>query len=205
MTIYEKLINVQNELKAPKSQYNSFGKYSYRNCEDILEALKPILLKHKAAVIITDEVVFIEGRFYIKATAKFIDIESSEIIESVAYAREEESKKGMDCSQVTGASSSYARKYSLNGMFCIDDTKDADTLNTGNSKGNNSVQTNSKANNTFKLSEAQIKRIKAINNKAGYTNEQLEISIMKKFNKKLEELTKAEYDNICSKIESKIK
>lgn len=205
MTIYEKLINVQNELKAPKSQYNSFGKYSYRNCEDILEALKPILLKHKAAVIITDEVVFIEGRFYIKATAKFIDIESSEIIESVAYAREEESKKGMDGSQVTGASSSYARKYSLNGMFCIDDTKDADTLNTGNSKGNNSVQNNSKANNTFKLSEAQIKRIKAINNKAGYTNEQLENSIIKKFNKKLEELTKAEYDNICSKLEAKIK
>ena len=205
MTIYEKLINVQNELKAPKSQYNSFGKYSYRNCEDILEALKPILLKHKAAVIITDEVVFIEGRFYIKATAKFIDIESSETIESVAYAREEESKKGMDCSQVTGASSSYARKYSLNGMFCIDDTKDADTLNTDNSKGNNSVQNNSKANNTFKLSEAQIKRIKAINNKAGYTNEQLENSIMKKFNKKLEELTKAEYDNICSKLEAKIK
>lgn len=129
MGIHEKLLTVQAELKAPKSQYNSFGKYNYRNCEDILEALKPLLSETKAAVIISDEIVNIANRFYVKATAKFIDAESGEALETTAYAREEESKKGMDGSQVTGASSSYARKYALNGLFAIDDTKDADTLN----------------------------------------------------------------------------
>ena len=126
MGIYEKLLTVQAELKAPKSQYNSFGKYKYRNCEDILEALKPILAKIKATVIISDEIVNIDNRFYVKATAKLIDVESGEYTETTAYAREEENKKGMDGSQVTGASSSYARKYALNGLFAIDDTKDSD-------------------------------------------------------------------------------
>lgn len=129
MNIYEKLLKVQSELKAPKSQYNSFGKYKYRNCEDILEALKPILTKVKATLIINDEIVNIADRFYVKATARLIDIENGEHTETTAYAREEESKKGMDSSQVTGATSSYARKYALNGLFAIDDTKDADTLN----------------------------------------------------------------------------
>lgn len=129
MNIYEKLLAVQYELKAPKSQYNNFGKYKYRNCEDILESLKPILAKTKATVAISDEIVNIGERFYVKATVKLIDVETGEQIESVAFAREEETKKGMDGSQVTGASSSYARKYALNGMFAIDDTKDADTLN----------------------------------------------------------------------------
>lgn len=129
MNIYEKLLAVQYELKAPKSQYNNFGKYKYRNCEDILESLKPILAKTKATVAISDEIVNIGERFYVKATVKLIDVETGEQIESVAFAREEETKKSMDGSQVTGASSSYARKYALNGMFAIDDTKDADTLN----------------------------------------------------------------------------
>lgn len=126
MNIYEKLLAVQAELKAPKSQYNAFGKYKYRNCEDILESLKPILTKVKATLIINDEIVNIANRFYVKATAKLIDVESGEHTETSAYAREEESKKGMDGSQVTGASSSYARKYALNGLFAIDDTKDSD-------------------------------------------------------------------------------
>ena len=129
MNIYEKLLSIQAQLKCNKSQYNSFGKYKYRNCEDILEALKPILAKSKATVIISDEVINIADRFYVKATAKMVDTESGEHIETTAYAREEENKKGMDGSQVTGASSSYARKYALNGLFAIDDTKDADTLN----------------------------------------------------------------------------
>lgn len=138
MNVYEKLHIVQSKLKCNKSQYNSFGKYSYRNCEDILESVKPILDEVKAIIIVSDDIVVIDGRFYVKATVTFIDIEGASgsvtsMISNTAYAREEESKKGMDASQVTGATSSYARKYALNGLLCIDDTKDADSMdNTGN-------------------------------------------------------------------------
>ncbi len=128
--MYNKLLAVQTELKAPKGQYNSFGKYKYRSCEDILEAVKPILAKHKATLYITDEIKLIGERYYVEATAHFVDIDSGKEITTKAYAREEESKKGMDGSQVTGASSSYARKYALNGLFDIDDTKDSDATNT---------------------------------------------------------------------------
>lgn len=125
--IYQKLGHVQFCLKAPKSQYNKFGNYNYRNCEDIQEAAKPIMNEIGAALVISDDLVQVGDRFYIKATAKFIDTDSGESIENTAYAREELEKKGMDVSQVTGSTSSYARKYALNGLFCIDDTKDADT------------------------------------------------------------------------------
>lgn len=131
MTIYEKLSAIQSELKAPKSQYNSFGKYNYRNCEDILEAVKPLCAKYKAVSVMGDEVIQIGERYYIKSTARLIDLESDGVVENTAYAREEAEKKGMDGSQVTGASSSYARKYALNGLFAIDDTKDSDTTNDG--------------------------------------------------------------------------
>lgn len=124
-----KLMNIQQELKAPKGQYNSFGKYAYRSCEDILEAVKPLLKKEKVALTISDELHYIGNRYYIKATATLIDTESEAIISNSAYAREEETKKGMDGSQITGASSSYARKYALNGLFGIDDNKDSDTTN----------------------------------------------------------------------------
>ena len=127
MTIYQKLLEVQAALKAPKGQYNSFGKYKYRSCEDILEAVKPLLKEIGVCLILKDEVEKIETRYYVKATAKFIDIETGEYEEDSAYAREDESKKGMDGSQITGTASSYARKYCLNGLFLIDDTKDADT------------------------------------------------------------------------------
>ncbi len=126
MKVYKKLIEVQNKLKAPKSQFNSFGKYSYRNVEDILEAAKPILKEFGATVFIKDEIELIGERYYIRSIAKFIDIETGEEVETVAYAREAEEKKGMDSAQVTGATSSYARKYALNGLFLIDDTKDND-------------------------------------------------------------------------------
>jgi hypothetical protein len=129
-TINQKLIFIQSELKAPKSQYNSFGKYSYRNCEDILEAFKPLGLKYGAAVTVSDEIVLVGDRYYVKATARLIDGETGESISNAAYAREEDSKKGMDGSQVTGSTSSYARKYALNGLFAIDDTKDSDTPKT---------------------------------------------------------------------------
>ena len=128
MNLYEKLLAIQLELKAPKSQYNSFGKYNYRSCEDILEAVKPLCERYKAVTLLDDEVVLIGGRYYVKATARFIDVEKPDSYHEVhAYAREDEIKKGMDGSQVTGSSSSYARKYALNGLFDIDDTKDADT------------------------------------------------------------------------------
>ena len=134
--IYEKLLKVQQELKAPKGQYNSFGKYKYRSCEDILESVKPLLEKNKLTLILTDTIIpASETRFYVKATAKLIDIEKkdvegnteNQVIENTAFAREDAEKKGMDGSQITGTASSYARKYALNGLFLIDDTKDADT------------------------------------------------------------------------------
>jgi len=121
------LVEIQSELSVPKNQVNSFGHYNYRSCEDILEALKPILKKHECIVKIDDEIVLIGDRYYVKATAYLMnkDMEMS----TTAYAREELDKKGMDGSQITGASSSYARKYALNGLFGIDDAKDSDTTN----------------------------------------------------------------------------
>ncbi len=129
--VYKKLAIIQSKLVAPKNQWNKFGNYSYRSCEDILEGLKPFLKEQSCVLIIHDEVVLIGERYYIKATVKLIDIEDNSEISNTAYAREEESKKGMDGSQVTGAASSYARKYALNGLFAIDDTKDSDATNTG--------------------------------------------------------------------------
>lgn len=126
-TLASKLLNIQQELKAPKNQKNTFGGYNYRSCEDILEAVKPLLKKENLIMNITDELVYIGERYYIKATAILTDIDSSNQFINVAYAREEETKKGMDGSQITGTASSYARKYALNGLFLIDDQKDADT------------------------------------------------------------------------------
>ena len=117
----------QAELKAPKNQYNSFGKYNYRSCEDILEAAKPINKKYGLVLLLTDKPVCIGQRYYIEAPARLYDIESEQFIEATASARESDTKKGMDDSQVTGTASSYARKYALNGLYNIDDTKDADT------------------------------------------------------------------------------
>ena len=133
-TLVERLQAVQAELKAPKGQTNAFGKYKYRSAEDILEALKPLLNKQKLALIITDEMVEVGGRVYVKASAAVIDSMGAQLSVN-AYAREAEDKKGMDVAQISGSASSYARKYALNGLFCIDDTKDADaTNNHGKSK-----------------------------------------------------------------------
>ena len=126
----KELIAIQSELKAPKSQFNRFGGYKYRKAEDILEAVKPLLAKQKCTLIITDDVVLIGNRIYVKATAT-IKNEKGEVETSTGWAREEETKKGMDASQITGASSSYARKYALNGLLAIDDNADSDTTNNG--------------------------------------------------------------------------
>lgn len=124
----EELIAIQSELKAPKSQFNKFGGYKYRKAEDILEAVKPLLAKQKCTLTITDDVVLIGNRIYVKATAT-IKNKKGECETTTGWAREEESKKGMDGSQITGASSSYARKYALNGLFAIDDNADSDATN----------------------------------------------------------------------------
>lgn len=126
----KELITIQSELKAPKTQYNKFGGYKYRKAEDILEAVKPLLAKQKCTLIITDDIVMVGSRIYVKATAT-IKNEKGEYETSTGWAREEETKKGMDGSQITGASSSYARKYALNGLLAIDDNADSDTTNDG--------------------------------------------------------------------------
>ncbi len=125
-----KLVKIQAELKAPKNQMNAFGKYKYRSAEDIIEAVKPILFKNNCALLISDEIVQVADRVYVKATAMLIDENNEELpIKVYGCAREEEVKKGMDAAQITGSASSYARKYALNGLFAIDDTKDADSTN----------------------------------------------------------------------------
>ena len=192
MPVYKKLIEVQSKLKAPKNQYNSFGKYSYRNCEDILEALKPILKEVGATIIISDEVVSVNERYYVKATVKFIDTETGEVVEASANAREEDNKKGMDSSQLTGSTSSYARKYALNGLFAIDDTKDSDFTNTHDKED--------KKKTLEVISEAQAKRmymlakgkdpdiIKQILSNAGFNASR--------------DITKDKYNAICEAIEA---
>lgn len=176
MNIYEKLLKAQVELKAPKGQYNSFGKYKYRSCEDILEALKPVLDKLKLTLFISDEIVEVggsyktikkdetvesEGRKYVKATITLVNIEKpDEIIKISALAREEETKKGQDGSQITGTSSSYARKYALNGLFLIDDTKDNDTSDSKIERGNRAEEERKKVEEYLNSRPGMIERLK---------------------------------------------
>ena len=196
MGIQEKLMNIQYELKCNKSQYNSFGRYAYRSSEDILEAVKPLLYKYKATLVINDDIVLIGDRFYVKATSKITDIETGECVESTAFAREDESQKGMSSAQVTGSVSSYARKYALNGLFAIDDNKDADSTNThGKEIKPNMTPTG--------ITEAQLKRLFAIGNKAGIKKEVVEGTVRKIFNCEPKDMTKEQYDNICERLEKK--
>ena len=128
MSVYSLLNKVQTELVATKNQFNAFGKYAYRSCEDILEGVKPHLKAHKCVIVISDSIEMVGDRIYIKATAKFVECETGDAVECTALAREELSKAGMALPQVTGSSSSYARKYALNGLLLVDDSKDADTM-----------------------------------------------------------------------------
>lgn len=181
--IYKKLSEIQQTLKAPKGQVNKFGNYRYRSCEDILEAVKPLLGDY--ALTLSDEMVEVGGRVYVKATATLTDGKDSAT--NTAFAREAEMKKGMDDSQITGATSSYARKYALNGLFAIDDTNDADT------------QDNTEINDpNAQLSMYKLQRIKALAETTGRT-EKLSSVIKEKFNKdKLEDLTMREADAIIN-------
>ena len=142
MGIYEKLLKIQTELNVPKGQYNDFGNFHYRSCEDIQNAVKPFLQELKCILRTGDEIVMIGSRYYVKATATLIDCENGEKVENTAYAREDESKPKMDGAQITGSSSSYARKYALNGLFCLDDVKDADASNINKSQGTQNGQQN---------------------------------------------------------------
>lgn len=126
----KELRSIQTELNAPKNQYNAFGKYSYRSCEDILAAVKPLLAAYNCTLTLTDGIELIGDRFYVRATATLTN-DTGDTAKATAYAREDEVKKGMDGAQITGAASSYARKYALNGLFCIDDVKDPDATNKG--------------------------------------------------------------------------
>lgn len=208
MSVYLKLVNVQTKLKAPKSQYNSFGKYSYRNCEDILEALKPLLDEEKAIVNLSDSVLLIGERYYIEASAKFIDAETGEVVEVKGLAREEDSKKGMDSSQLTGSTSSYARKYALNGLFAIDDTKDSDTTNTHGKNDSKPKQTTTNTNiqpNMQPMSEAniisegQMKRMYVL--AKGKSPDKVKEIIGKYGFTSSKDVTKDKYKNICDEIE----
>ena len=205
MGIQEKLMNIQYELKCNKSQYNSFGRYAYRSSEDILEAVKPLLYKYKATLVINDDIVLIGDRFYVKATSKITDIETGECVESTAFAREDESQKGMSSAQVTGSVSSYARKYSMNALFAIDDNKDADSTNTHGK--DNEIKPNIPFRGMISdgISEAQLKRLYAIGNKAGFKKEVVEATVEKMFGCEPKDMTKDQYNTVCERLEKKVK
>lgn len=160
MTIHEKLAQIQSKLFVPKGQNNDFGGYKYRSCEDILKAVKPLCEEVKTVLYMTNELIEVGGRNYVKASVVLQDLESEEFILSSAQAREEETKKGMDGSQITGSSSSYARKYALAGLFCIDNEKDSDA-------------TNEKTKNMETASDKQIKLLKGYCSASGFTLEKL--------------------------------
>lgn len=203
MSVYEKLMHIQSKLKAPKNQYNSFGKYNYRSCEDILEGLKPLLEDYKAAITLKDEIKLIGDRYYLEATATLIDIEKGDKIEVTALAREDETKKGMDLAQVTGSVSSYARKYALNGLFAIDDTKDSDSTNT-HEKSSDKTESNTYKSSSGGLTQPQLKRLYAIAYSCGYDKAKIETMISGKYGKEPKNLTKQEYDHVCEGLQAKL-
>ncbi|HBF4149896.1 TPA: ERF family protein [Clostridioides difficile] len=189
--VYIKLVNIQNTLKAPKNQYNNFRKYNYRSCEDILEGLKPILKEEKALVILDDKVVQIGTRFYVEATATLIDAETGEKVSAKALAREDETKKGMDLAQVTGSVSSYARKYALNGLFCIDDTKDSDATNT-----------HGKEQKKREVSEDELSTLYFLGESIDKDKNRVDSEVYKKFSKLAIDLTKQEYEKVLNGYKS---
>lgn len=179
--IYKKLFNIQQELNCPKKQFNKFGNYNYRSCEDILEAVKSLLKENNLILLINDEVIEVGGKNYIKATAKLIDIETGESIETEATAREQENIKGMQASQITGATSSYARKYCLNALLLIDDCKDADS-------------TNKHIEEQDLITESQVKQLYAVGINAGFDAKIIDGQVQKKFNKNIKDLTSSEFN-----------
>ena len=186
------LMYIQQGLKCNKGQYNSFGKYKYRSCEDILESVKPLLNANNCILTLSDELVFMGERYYIKATATIKNVETGEEVSNTAYAREEETKKGMDGSQITGTSSSYARKYALNGLFCIDDTKDADTDEFANQVDAFDPDK--------KIDNLKVQALKMSIEKAGFNDETVN-SVLAVFKyKKVEDIKIKDYSEICNRF-----
>ncbi|MBE6139331.1 MAG: recombinase [Firmicutes bacterium] len=208
-SVLKKLFEIQQELKVPKNQRNNFGNYNFRNCEDIMEASKPVCKKHNCLLTCSDEVIYVGDRYYIRATATLYDLDSNESISTTAEAREEETKKGMDASQITGASSSYARKYALNGLLQLDDNKDADT--TEYQKQNNVTK---KTTNQEMITEEQIKLIHVLFGKIEKSENQIfknfenmvaKQNVYKKFKVRTsKELTKEKAKELIELLKSKL-
>lgn len=208
-SVLKKLFEIQQELKVPKNQRNTFGNYNFRNCEDIMEASKPICKKYNCLLTCSDEVIYVGERYYIRATATLFDLDSNESISTNAEAREEETKKGMDASQITGASSSYARKYALNGLLQLDDNKDADT--TEYQKQNNVTK---KTTNQEMITEEQIKLIHVLFGKIEKSENQIfknfenmvaKQNVYKKFKVSTsKELTKEKAKELIELLKSKL-
>lgn len=196
LNVWQKLNRVQVELKAPKSQWNIFGKYYYRSCEDILEGLKTLLEKYNVAILLSDSVEQVGERYYLVAEAEFVDCETGDSIKKYGRAREEEAKKGMDSSQITGSASSYARKYALNGLFAIDDTKDSDATNNGAQP-----TTQAKKSTSTGMTNQHLNKLFELGVKKGYSQEKVRQQVVKKFNKTAEEMTLAEYNQVIQGYE----
>jgi hypothetical protein len=207
MSVYEKLLTVQRKLNAPKSKYNKFGGYNYRSCEDILDGVKPLLVEVKATLYLTDDVVQIAERIYVKTTAKFVDIESGEFVENTAFAREPLVMKGMADRQITGASSTYARKYALNGLFCIDDTVDEDTSETSDDDRKKLEQAKKQADKEA-LDKQKAQKQEQVKNEqdAQKTDEQKNTDMKNSVDPRLlptedDVMSKAQYDFLMEQIE----
>lgn len=195
MNIYEKLSAIQIELKVPKGQTNTFGNYMYRSAEDITEAAKPICAEHKTVLVVSDELISLGDRFYVKSTATLFDNESSESITVTANAREQAEKKGMDGAQITGAASSYARKYALNGLFCLDDTKDSDSNELAEQQKKQEKIDDSKEwdkANKYLLDTAK---------KCGFLPKQVEDKFTEKYGKPLYNASLKEMEDVTKKFE----
>lgn len=199
MTIRKKLLAIQTELKVPKEHYNDFGDFWYRNAEDILEALKPLCEKHQAVLTLNDEILFINDRFYTKATATLHDLETEESISASAHAREELVRPKMSDPQLTGTASSYARKYALNGLFAIDDTKDADFLNKEQQAQSKQVAVPPSPIKTDNKREGLISQVAQICAAKNFSAEWLEKKIQNDLGKAgIQELTTAELTRVVA-------
>ena len=214
MNVYEKLLKIQTQLNAPKNRQNKFGGYSYRSCEDILEAVKPLLEKNKATIVLQDEIRQVGDRYYVAAEAKLIDLEAetNNFVWANAFAREPEEKKGMDAAQITGTASSYARKYALNALLLIDDAKDPDTDEYKIEQDAKAAKTEKKKTSAKKegadatdldgfVTDAQLKTLEMLLKKAGITVE--------KFNSiyslaMISELPAEKYDDAVHKLEAAV-
>ena len=212
-SIYVNLMNVQKSLKCKKSQYNSFGKYHYRSCEDIVEAVKPLLAENGLVLTMSDEIISVADRVYVKATCRVTDVATGDCIETTAMAREAIQKKGADDSQITGMASSYARKYGLNGLFAIDDTKDADTeqyhqtaQNAPQATRSAKPTTSTKAPAKAPQDEARAKAMKALSdemNRMGVTGQEVSAIAGAHIGKvSTKDMTTAEVQTVVKNLES---